>query len=259
MTTFADRLPDIVALTQSNLSFLIEAVGDDRDAEGHYTHQLSEALRDLAIGQFVLDRDVSKFRKQLAESAHWRKVLIDRFSLGEHISRSYVSLGVYVSVLDALAAADFCGAVELASVIDDRHEDSWVDGANVKIVGSDAVARSLCFGLKAFLLDRRGEMQHWTLQLETAVRQERKTSAKGDALVLRAMLENSDEMIDAALLQIVADHLRESRPGGFFNGMVDQLLCVSGVAYANLARHRGLAASELPPLIPGELLVNRIG
>ncbi|MCA9028000.1 MAG: hypothetical protein KDA86_22510 [Planctomycetaceae bacterium] len=247
----------VLMLDLEDLPEFQSRIGTERDQAGAFSRNVCECFRQIGTARYLLYSDVDAFRQNLSESAKLRKKLVDRFLAGEPIPPSTVSDLTYKYLLDALAAGDFEGAKQIAEVTEKRHDDSWTEGTNIVIQceGSEDFAECFTYALKAFVLDRRGDMQHWTGRLEVSLRHPKMKTLAGYGQVLRGILDEDEQTANRGIQAVLEGHQKESKGSGLFAGTAEELICIWGIGISNLALHRGIRIDSSPPLIPGELLL----
>lgn len=219
----------------------------EKDRNGSASNSLVGTLRFLGVAGYVLDKDVAAFRSDLAEAAAVSVRLFDRFSSGEPVSPSYVSMMAYKELFNALAS----GEAGLAKAFAER------------MGGRDAIEReydrpfdvALGYAIKSILAADDVSAARYLGSLEIACQEPENADFIGYATVLRAILKQDGEAAKSAFGEVVAGHKRQSKSGGLFKDTEDELLSVWGVGLANLARMRGLMVEASDPLIPNDLLV----
>ena len=78
---------------------------------------------------------------------------------------------------------------------------------------------------------------------------------EGLGLTFQAILNREQEEVVEGIEQVVKEHRILTKKNGWFHNSIDEILSIYGIGLANLARHRGLNAPAIPPLIPEDLLV----
>jgi hypothetical protein len=224
-----------------------------KNERGIYTSSLSSDHRFIGITTFLVTGNVEAFRKHVAKSAELRLSLFLRFEAGEPIAQSYVTMLAYMSLFDALAAAQFQLAVDLAQIMGGRQE--------IERDQDDPFTIAMGYALKETVLDSGdiartklngilGNPDPSDLPDEDAgftYRDFRGYGAAFDALVAR-----DEQAFNHALSMILDAHKRQAKKG-IFRGTDDEYLCVWGVGLANLARHRGLTVYASGDLLPAAL------
>lgn len=218
-----------------------------RDKTGTASNSLAGTLRFLAVSEFVLNQDKRTFVENLVEAATLRRNLIERFEAGEDISPSYVSMMSYKSLMDALAAGDVQAAKDIAAKM----------GGRSSIESEYDRPFDLAFGyaLKHIVLSDVDSVGQWLDALEVASKDPENKDFAGYAKMLKAIVDKDVPQANAALSDVVAGHKRQCTGKGLCKDTEDELLCVWGVAVANLARMHGVQVDPIEPLIPRDLLV----
>ncbi|MEX0715483.1 MAG: hypothetical protein WD066_02805 [Planctomycetaceae bacterium] len=249
MTRIADRLPVLVAERLEHIK-IIEAKQRDpeEDKAGWYSAALSEDMRFFGIAAYVLDGDVDAFRSKLTESARLYLTLFERFERGELSGDSWISMLSHKHLFDSLAAGAKNLATSFASHMGGRDK--------IEKKTDHPFDRAMGYTLRAFVLNDRAQIEVWTPQFIERCERTRASAFLGYGKVFQAILEENTAAANEGLQAIVKGHRKQSKGRGIFAGIVDEVLCVWGIGMANLARWRGLAVDPIPPLIPGDLLVN---
>lgn len=236
------RLCEARANTRQNLRTKYK--DPKKDALGVASGLLSSELRFFAVADFVLLDDVKKFREQMSEAATIQQDMFDRFDRGESIDESFVTPLEYTSVFDALAAGDFSTADKLASRILEMPVARGIH------VFHDKFGRAL-----SALCVSQADAAHRIANL-TKVFTSYEENLTGYSLGFLAVLNRDLDAANQALKIIVDGHRKESIDDGLFDDTEDEVLCVWGLGFANMARHLGvLVSSPDEELIPSRLLV----
>lgn len=217
-----------------------------RDKDGSTSDSLAGSLRFLGVADYVLDKNVPAFREQLSEAAELRLKLFERFDAGEAISPSYVSMMAYKPLLNALAAANEALARSLAARMGGREA--------VEAEYDRPFDRALGYCLKSILARDSVGAQRALQELDRACKEPENVDFSGYAKALRSIIERSPDMLPEAFDEIIAGHRKQSLGTGLFKDTEDEVLCVWGVAVANLARWSGLPAPGADSLVPAELM-----
>lgn len=218
----------------------------ERDRDGSASDSLAGSLRFLAVADYVSDKNVSAFRELLSEAARLRLKLFERFDAGEAISPSYVSLMAYKPLLVALAAGNEAVAQALAERMGGREP--------IEVEYDRPFDRAFGQSLKAIVIRNTTDAQRALHLLDQACKEPENIDFKGYAKALHSIIERDARVLQQAFDEILAGHKRQSVGAGLFNGTEDELLCVWGVAIANLARWNGLTVPAPGALIPAELI-----
>lgn len=245
MAGVKDRLPMLFEIRSENRQLLRKNFSDaEKDRQGKCAASLIGDLRFFGVAEYVLHRDVVKFRSQLREAAEIREQVFKRIDDGEPIDKSYNSILGYNDVLNALASGDFETAeslakrVSLTPVRPDVHEFD------------ESFGRALC----AMVL-RESKAQSVVDYLQTRCNSKDKDFG-GYAEFFSAILQKNAEAANKGLLNAIQGHKRQSEGKGVFANTEDEALSVWAVAAANLARHHGIRVfSPDEELVPNNLLI----
>lgn len=243
---------DVIQRIQARLKFeredlaLLEkkALDTTSDARGVEARSVASSKRFLAVAEYVVDGNIEGFRSTLTESAQIRLSLLKRYSRGEPISPSFVSMSVFTAVLDFLAAGDFQGAEQIAVYVGNHPSDDH--------------PFDLAFGhaLKAVVLEDKQSASSRCRALSKLLEKNENRDFTGYGNALAAILDHDSQQLGSALQAVVKGHIRQSKNRGLFRYKVDAALCVWGLGVANLATHHGLNPIAVPPLIPSDLLIS---
>lgn len=248
MTGIAARFEVLSEMRRKHLAQLVVNQADPlKDKSGSASSSLAGMLRFLSVSEYVLNKNVSEFRSMLVKAAALNNQLFERFDKGETISPSYVSMMSYKALLNVLASGDENLAKEFAAKMGGR---SYLEKEYDRAFDID-----FGYALKSILLSDFTSAGQWVDALDAACKDSENTDFVGYAKVLRAILSANHADANAGLAQVVAGHKRQCVGKGLFKDTEDELLCVWGVAVANLARMRGVKVQPIEPLIPGDLLV----
>jgi len=250
MGDIESRLVELYEIESEDLPLLrSNAFDDTKDREGSSSSVLADSLRFVGVAEYVLNGDIASFRSKLGEAANLRLQLFQRYESGDPISKSYVTMLSYKSVLDALAAGDFSLAHDLAS----------------KMGGRDSLEReydhpfdyALGYAIRAIVLGEEVEIPERIQAFRAECVKPGNANFLPYADLFAAIATAGDaDAANHSLKQLVDAHKKESKERGVFKDSEDEVLCVWGLGVANLARHRGLAVDPVPPLIPENLLVD---
>lgn len=222
---------------------------EDYDRTGNAT---SGEMRDhhfFAIAEYILHGDVTSFRRHLIEAAKLRISLFDRYDAGTlQDDSSYVTMNAQDQLFDVLAAGDFVVAEAFARRLGGR--------LDIEKENDLPIRWTLGYTLKYCVLNDLDAFQRWLPQLQNACQNRKCQGFEGFAVVFRAILERNLTQADAGMLALADGHRRLSRDHAWFAETEDELLSIWGIGMANLARHRGLNVSAIPPYIPADLLVD---
>lgn len=218
----------------------------DKDKDGSTSDSLAGSLRFLGVADYVLDKNIAAFRGQLSEAAMLRLKLFERFDSGEPISPSYVSMMAYKPLLNALAASNEGLAQNLAAHMGGRDA--------IEADYDRLFDRAFGYCLKSIVIHDIAGAQRALQDLELTCNEPENFDFKGYVKALRSIIDHTVEMIPQAFEEIVAGHKKQSAGAGLFKDTEDEVLCVWGVAIANLARWNGLPVPGADPLLPAELM-----
>jgi hypothetical protein len=248
MSNIKDRLLMLREMRRKHLHLLrLHEKDRERDKDGSASNSLSGTLRFLAVADYIIDKDIKSFKDKISESSVLRCKLFDRFESGEKISPSYVSMISYKALLNVLASGDEGIARCFSERIGGRvHIEKEYDRPFDIAIG---------YSIKYIVLSDFPSASPWVDKLDALCREEENVDFLGYAKVLRALLGRDRQHANYGLIDIVAGHKRQIFGNGLFKDTEDELLCVWGVAMANLARMHGIQVDSVEPLIPSDLLV----
>ena len=221
---------------------LNQAMSDD----GSAADSLAGSLRFLGVADYVLDKNVAAFRGQLSEAAMLRLKLFERFDAGEPISPSYVSMMAYKALLNALAAANEEMAQSLAEHMGGREA--------IEAEYDRRFDRAFGYCLKSIVVHDATAARQALQDFEKACKEPENGDFKGYVKALSSIIDRTANVLPHAFEEIVAGHKKQSVGTGLFKDTEDEVLCVWGVAIANLARWNGLPVPSANPLLPSELM-----
>jgi hypothetical protein len=247
MALTLDKVAVLAEDERADLDLLRSKAGDPvKDKSGSASNSLAGSLRFLAVADYVLNKDVPACREQLSEATGLRLKLLQRFDAGEPISPSYVSMMVYKSLLNALAAGSDALAQAVAARMGGREA--------IEAEYDRPFDRAFGYCLKGIVTHDALGARRALHELEEACEEVENVDFRGYARALHSIIDHSPEMLPQAFIEIIAGHKRQSVGLGLFKDTEDEVLCVWGVAVANLARWKGLPAPEASPLLPAELI-----
>jgi len=200
-----------------------------------------------AMAAYVLDHDLTAFRRLLRETAEMRLSLLRRFDLGEPISSSLVTLLAHRELFLPLALGDREMSREFAERLITKEQLSR------RQIRPIDMAFGMC--LCSFVVHDQTAMEKWTVEFANRCQRPGGKKISGYLDVFSAMLEQNIDGINQGLDQVAKLHLRQCTPSGVLS-VEDRDLCVWGVGMVNLARWCGFPVGPRPPLIPAELLVS---
>lgn len=231
-----------------NVPYLREKMADPNiDLSGSVISNLLSALRTIGIADFVLHGDVTMFKQRLTESASLKKAMFERFNANGSIDKSYVSMLAYKSVLTALAVGNHALAAELAALMGGREA--------LEREFDHPFDRALGYTLKALVQKDHELAGIWLPKFGELCQKRENANFRGYLKVFEGIQKGDRETAQAGLVEIAATHRAESKGSGVFRYSADELLCVWGIAVANLARFNGLNVESTSSLIPDVLLV----
>lgn len=236
---FEERLEDIPYLRAN-----AENQGIDRNDRA--ISRLNSALRFLANAEYLLHKDVTKFRANMTEATRLRIQLFERFEAGGAIDKSYVSMMAYKDLFYALATGDGKLSQTLANHMGGREQ--------IEQDFDSPFAIAIGYTLKYLVLADDSSAKPWLEKLKFA--------CKGDyanfvslANLLEAILNKNSDAMNAAFPAFLVDYKKECKGRGMFSDSEEEMLSVWGVGLANLARMRGMSFNWENELIPASLLV----
>jgi hypothetical protein len=218
----------------------------DKDKDGSTSDSLAGSLRFLGVADYVLDKDVAAFREQLSEAAMLRLKVFERFDGQEPVSPSYVSMLAYKPLLNAVAAGNEALAQSLAARMGGRQA--------IELEYDRPFDRAFGYCLKAIVLRNAMDARYAVQELDHACKEPENIDFSGYAKALHAIIEHDAGLLPLAFDEIVAGHKKQSVGAGLFKDTEDEVLCVWGVAIANLARWNGVSAPADGALLPAELI-----
>ena len=234
-----ERLEDVAVLR-------LNASHTESDRTGSASASLANSLRFIGVAQYVLNHDIGAFKTNLIESARIRLRLLDRFDTRAPISKSYVSILVYKSIFNALAAGDFSLGQALASKMGGR--------SVIEQEYDHPFDLAMGYALRACVLDNESEMEVRIGQLESYCA-ENSPNFVGYADLFKVIYSEANAYGSAALVRILEGHEREANGRGCFKDSEDEMISVWAVGTVNLARTRGLSIPAVAPLVPDDLLI----
>lgn len=246
---------DVIRRIQTRLKFeredlvLLEkkALDTTKDAHGVEARSVASSKRFLAVAEYVVDGNIEGFQSTLTESAQIRLNLLERYSRGEPISPSFVSMSIFTAVLDFLAAGDFRGAEQIAAYIGSHPNHKYLDDHPFDLAFGDA--------LKVVVLEDKQAASSRCSAFSELLEKNGNRDFIGYGNAIDAILDHDSPQLGSALETIVKGHIRQSKNRGLFRYKVDAALCVWGLGVANLATYHGLNPVAVPPLIPSDLLI----
>lgn len=218
----------------------------DDDSNGSATAMAAGLLRNVAVTSFSLEPNALKFRELLAESAELRLSLFDRYSAGEPIDDSFLTIISYQAVLDALAAhrsdiaKSFAPHLTGRETLNRKHCHKFDRTIGYAILAAISDSQNAT-DLSADFIDYCGSNGNG--------------SFVGYATFLDGIINRDSQAVEAGTQGIIKAHKRLSG-NGIFRGTPDELLCVWGIGLCFLARLKGLTVDLDHPLIPAVLLVS---
>lgn len=231
-----------------NVPYLRQKMADPAiDPSGSVISNLLLALEFIGIADFVVHNDVAMFKQRLTESASLKKSMFERFNAGQPIDESYVSMLAYTSLFTALAVGNHALASELAALMGGR------DALEREF--DHPFDRALGYTLKAFVQKDRDLAGIWLPKFSEICQKRENINFRGYVRVFEGIDKGDLATAQTGLDEIAATHRAECKGSGIFRDSPDELLCVWGIAVANLARFNGLNVESTSSLIPDVLLV----
>ena len=248
MPNYIERLPDIVKDTLERLTLHKQKAADpEKNKGGYFSASVADKLRLLGAGAWLLEKDVTKFKQHLSEAADIFINLFQRYDQGEEDCGSFITMIAYQELLNALAAGNMKLAHAFATHMGGRDKlEKEMDHPFTHVMG---------YTFKAFVLNDREQMKIWAPKLMTESEKKDNKDCIGYPQLFTAILTNDLEAANAAMTTLVEGHKKLSKARRVFGDKVDEALSIWGIGIANLARSRGLNVEPIPPLIPGELLI----
>lgn len=222
----------------------VQIIQRGHDGAGRATDFLTEDLVGLAIAAYVLDGSVEGFRQQIAEATRLHIGLFRRFHAGAPLRREgdhkrpnappvATSLSAYVvsneqhwAVFDALAGAQFKLAEELSALMGS--------------VPSYDIANAYCFMLKHILANEPAAALPYVDALARVVPKKEKEPLVQMFRQIASPQPDPAE-VQRLIVEIERSHQRDVRnEAPFIGGTERELLCMWGIALANLARYKGI-------------------
>ena len=242
------KLAKVADAERQDVDFLRKKAADSaKDVKGTVANNLAGTLRLIGVADYVVGNSPDLFKAGVSEAAMLRSKLFERFDAGDGVSPSYVSMLSYKALLNALAAGNEQVARSLASRMGGR--------SDVEREYDRSFDVAFGYALKSIVLSDFESASQWVDALYVECKDAENADFVGYAQVLRAILDASQADADAGLKEIVTGHERQCSGKGLFKDTEDELLCVWGVAVANLARMRGVQVGPVEPLIPADLLI----
>jgi hypothetical protein len=242
------RLGSIAAMQLENVQDLFAKIGDPaKDASGTVSGTMELALSFIGIADFVVHNDVAMFKQRLTESASLKRSMLERFNAGQPIDRSYVSMLAHKSLFTALAVGDQALASELAALMGGREA--------LEREFDHPFDLALGYTLKAFVQKDRELAGIWLPKFSEICQKRENVNFRGYVRVFEGIDKGDLATAQTGLDELAATHRAECKGSGIFRDSPDELLCVWGIAVANLARFNGLNVESTSSLIPDVLLV----
>lgn len=242
------KLAKVADAERQDVEFLRKKAADlVKDVKGTVANNLAGSLRLIGVADYVVENSPDLFRAGVSEAAMLRSKLLERFDDGDGVSPSYVSMMSYKALLNALAAGNEQLAKDFASRMGGRSDLEKEYDRPFDI--------AFGYALKNVVLSDLASAVQWVDAMEVAGKDAENADFIGYAKVLRAILNASHSEANDGLADVVAGHKRQCSGKGLFKDTEDELLCVWGVAVANLALMRGLQVDPIEPLIPADLLI----
>lgn len=246
MDQLTDRLPILLEEAVEDIPYLRKNANDlVKDQNGSCSSALSNVLRFIGVAEYIINSNVSAFRKNLQEAASIRLNILRRFDNGEPISKSYISMLAYKALYNALASGVFETATGLALLMGGRDD--------IEKENDHPFDSAMGYALKALVLnlDVQGEKVE---QFKAEVNMPDNKDFIGYAEAFEAIQNKNVKLFVKALQSVVTGHKKQCKGSGVFKGTEDEVLCVWGIGLANLARLKGLEFQFDDPLIPATLI-----
>lgn len=227
----------IVMANASDVSF---------DKSGSSSVSFLSILRRISIFEYLIYRNVQKFKEYLTKSVKVGISLFNRYENGEPIAQSLVSLLAYKSIFDALAADDFKLAKDLAVAMLKNPEIN-----NIKVHPLDF---ALSHALIAIILDTDdagSKLESFREQLS----KKGNKSFKGFVDAFDAIQNRDNDAFTKSLDEIVKWHVQLKK--GVFDHTLDAILCIWGIGLVNLALHKGMKVDFDNIIMPRVLFSNK--
>lgn len=226
--------------------------------KGHrdVTGMVALTHRNIGIGEFLVAGDVGSFRSNLSKCAELYVGFFQRFAAGEAVDHSEISMLAYKGLFDAMAAANFPLAENLARVMGGRPEIEKHDlpftsamGYALKetVLGGDGSARAR---LKS-VLSQPGPSDREQSREDRGFRNR---DFLGYSVAMDAIVAFDEKGLNDGLNMIIDGHIRQTE-NGLFHETIDADLCVWGIGLANLARNKNLPVHVNHELIPMALII----
>jgi len=224
-----------------------KALDIEKDTKGIEASGYALSLRSIGVLEYLLNKNIKIFKMNLAETSRIRLNLFRRYDQGEPISKSYVSMIAYQYIFNALAAANFTIAEELAAILG----------------GRDAIERefdhpfdyNFGYTLKWSVLKNPNEIRIPVKRFSEICQEKLHLDFKGYVMMFNAILNKDSHLAKESVNAIIEGHEKLSKGRAVFAYSDDKFLCVWGIGIVNLARNSGLDVPSVPPLIPEDLLV----
>ena len=217
-----------------------------KDKNGNSSTPLANSLRFIGVTEYLLSNDIVSFKANLSDSVKLYLNLLKRYTIGEPIAESYVTMLCYKNLFDALAVGDFDLAKEFASLMGGRDE--------IEKRNDHPFDYAFGYTLKAFVLNNRHDMERYGREFSEVCSGGGNYDFAGYAEMFHAILDNNSVAANQAVKSIVKGHIKQTKGRGVFKYTDDEHLCIWGIGIVNLARSFGLDVSASLPWIPSDLL-----
>ena len=222
------------------------AENPEKDKNGSASNMYAYRLIFLANAEYLLHKNISKFRANMAEASRLKIQLFERFEAGGVIDKSYVSMIAYKGLFYALATGDEKLSQTLANYMGGREQ--------IEKDFDSPFAIAIGYTLKYLVLGENSLAKTWLEKLKLA--------CKGDyinfvslANLLETILNKDSVAMNTAFSAFIADYKKECKGRGMFSDSEEEMLSVWGIGLANLACMRGMSFTYDNELTPRVLVV----
>ncbi|MDX1959332.1 MAG: hypothetical protein SFU98_12205 [Leptospiraceae bacterium] len=214
------------------------------DYDGGAKISLSMDYRFLAVCEYILHNDKSKFLKILNQSASLILRMFEEFYAGKSIDHSYLHLSSYKNILDGAASGDLELARKLAKLVGERPEDKKQKG----------FFPYLSYRIRYLTLQDKKNLE---ICLEKCLKEREHKTAKnfrGYSTVVSGVFEKDEKKVNEGFLEILQGHKKLCRRGSEFSDSEDEVIFLHGLGLANLCLDQGFQLHFKDALIPEDLL-----
>jgi hypothetical protein len=207
MGTIRNRLDILYAEELNRMPMRTERIGTEKyDWDGSAKSSLFSGYRFLSICEYVLNKDIVKFRKYLRDSANLIADMFIEYKQGKKIDHSYLGMMNYNKMLDSAASGDFELTKKLASLIGEREEDRK----------SKHFQDCIGYCLKYIVLWDMKNLEPYVEKCLIACEQKQAKNYKGYAMISSAILAKDEKKLNEGFLELIVAHKRMCKGSGFF-------------------------------------------